>query len=39
MTCKELKEYSHNTDKIYPLNQAKGEIIEVLLRRLKSIRV
>lgn len=38
-TSKELREYSHKTKKFYPLDEAKGETIEVLLRRLKTVRV
>ncbi|KAH0026565.1 hypothetical protein KCU78_g4328, partial [Aureobasidium melanogenum] len=37
-TFKELKKYSHKTGKFYPLDEAKGETIEVLLRRLKSAK-
>lgn len=36
-TYKELKEYTHDTEKFYPLKYAKGETIEVLLREINKV--
>ncbi|KAG9575942.1 hypothetical protein KCU77_g2818, partial [Aureobasidium melanogenum] len=35
-TYKELKEYTLDTEKFYPLKRAKGETIEVLLREINK---
>ncbi|KAH0348489.1 hypothetical protein KCU81_g3269, partial [Aureobasidium melanogenum] len=38
-TYKELRDYSHKTKKFYPLDETKGETIEVPLRKLKTPKI
>ena len=33
-TYKQLKQYTKETGKIYPKKEAKGDVVEVLLRRI-----
>ena len=35
-TLEELKKYTKKTGKIYPLEFAKGDVVETLLRRITS---